>query len=300
MWLPALALACSAALLVPLVQPLFARRVFAYNDLAWFNLPMRYLYQEALRAGDSVLWTPSVLSGFYLHGEGQTGVFHPLHLLLYRFLRLESAFNLELIASYVFAFAGMVWFLRRLRCSAAAASTGAMLFAFSGFTLLHHPHLNMVAVVAHLPWFLAAADVLIADERPRARRCTFAALAVFVASGFLVGFPQSMWWNMLALAGFAALRAGETRRWHALMPCAAAVAIGVLLGGIQLVPTADVAARSIRADLSRDFALTFSLHPLNLVQLWSPHALARGAFSARDHMWLHEFGIYSARSCRSP
>ena len=84
-----------------------------------------------------MLWTPAIFAGFYLHGEGQIGLFHPFHQLLYRALPLGPAFNLELIASYVAAFAGMVWFLRRLRFSRAAALFGAMLFAFSGFNLLH-------------------------------------------------------------------------------------------------------------------------------------------------------------------
>ncbi len=50
------------------------------------------------------------------------------------------------------------------------------------------------------------------------------------------------------------------------MPCAAAVLIGTLLGGIQLLPTADVVAHSERVAFTRDFALTYSLHPVNLLQ----------------------------------
>ena len=99
---------------------------------------MRHLFQQALHAGDTVLWTPSIYSGLYLHGEGQIGLFHPFHQLLYRLLPLGAAFNLELIASYPVAFGGMFWFLRRLRFGYAAALFGAMLFAFSGFNLLHH------------------------------------------------------------------------------------------------------------------------------------------------------------------
>ena len=78
----------------------------------------------------------------------------------------------------------------------------------------------------------------------------------------------------MALAAFGLFRAGETRRWRQLLPCAAAVALGVLLGGIQLLPTADAAAHSMRMGLTRDFALTFSLHPSNLLQLWSPYFFA--------------------------
>ena len=49
-----------------------------------------------------------------------------------------SRFNLELVASYPAAFAGMYWFLRRLQFSRAAALFGAMLFAFGGYNLLHY------------------------------------------------------------------------------------------------------------------------------------------------------------------
>ena len=111
--------ACSLALLSPLFGPLLVGRVFVYNDLVWFHLPLRYLYQQALHSGDTVLWTPSIFAGIYLHGEGQIGLFHPFHQLLYRLLPLGTAFNLELIANYPAAFAGTFWFLRRLRFSRA-------------------------------------------------------------------------------------------------------------------------------------------------------------------------------------
>ena len=69
----------------------------------------------------------------------------------------------------------------------------------------------------------------------------------------------------MTLAAFGMFRAGETRRWRQLLPCTAAVALGVLLGGIQLLPTADVAAHSTRTGLSREFALTFSHAPVQPV-----------------------------------
>ena len=164
-----------------------------------------------------MLWTPSIFAGMYLHGEGQIGLFHPFHQLLYRLLPLGTAFNLELIANYPAAFAGTFWFLRRLRFSHPAALFGSMLFAFSGFNLLHHHHINMVAVVAHMPWLLAAADALIVDESRRARTLAFAAIAVILASELLLGFPQAVWWNMMALAAFAVFRAGETGLWSRLL-----------------------------------------------------------------------------------
>jgi hypothetical protein len=286
-------LACSIALFAPLLVPLLTGRVFAYNDLSWFHLPLRFLFQQALHGGDSVLWTPAIFAGLYVHGEGQAGLFHPLHQLLYRAFPLTTAFNLELVTNYPTALAGMFWLLRRLRFSTAAALFGAMLFAFSGFNLLHYHHVNMIAVVAHMPWLLAAADVLIVDHRSRTITLALAAIVMIIGSELLLGFPQAVWWNLLALAAFTLFRAAETGHWRRLVPCAGAVGLGVVIGGVQLLPTIDAAAHSMRAGVGSDFALTYSLHPANLLQLWSPYALARGAHSVGDYMWFHEFGIYS-------
>ena len=86
-------------------------------DLGWFNLPVRHLYREALRAGDSIWWTPSLFSGYFVHGDGQGGAAHPFHLLLYRWLPLDVAFNLVISASYAFGFAGMLVLQSRLAVS---------------------------------------------------------------------------------------------------------------------------------------------------------------------------------------
>ena len=45
-------------------------------------------------------------------------------------------------------------------------------------------------------------------------------------------------------------------------------------------------------DAGSDFALTFSLHPLNLLQLWSPYFFEGGAYGGESHTF-HEYGIYS-------
>ncbi len=284
---------CSLALLAPLVRPLTEGQIFVYNDLTWFHLPMRYLYQEAMRQGDTVLWTPSIYAGLYVLGEGQAGLLHPLHQLLYRLLPLWAAFDLELIVNYVAAFAGMAWFLGRLRFSRPVALFGAMLFAFSGFNLLHHHHLNLVAVVAHMPWLLAAADVLIVDERRGAQSLAIVGIAIILASEILIGFPQAVLWNLLALSAFSVYRCYETGRRRQLAICAAAVGLGILIGGVQLLPTADAVAHSQRRNVVKDFALTLSLHPWNLVQLWSPNFFASGAYSETQKVFFHEVGIYS-------
>ena len=150
---------CIAGLFVPLLIPLVTRRVLTLTDLAHLHLPLRYLYWSALERGDSVLWTSALFSGFDLHGEGQVGMAHPFHFLIYRLLPLDIAYNLELIANYVGAVAGMRLLLPRFGLSREGAWFGAMVFAFSGFNLLHLMHLNVIGIMSHAPWMLLATHV---------------------------------------------------------------------------------------------------------------------------------------------
>ena len=100
---------------------------------------------------------------------------HPLHLLLYRFLPLGLAFNLEIVIPFA-RDAGR--HLACCCCSSAlrseAAWFGAMVFTFSGFNVFNLMHMNHAAVIAHLPWLLlassCAADVA-RSKRPGAGIC---------------------------------------------------------------------------------------------------------------------------------
>ncbi len=284
---------CSLGLFAPLLWPLLTGRIFGYNDLGLFHLPLRAEYQNGLRSGGSFLWTPSLFAGYYVHGEGQSGMFHPLHLVLYRWLPLGVAFNLEFLASYVAAFAGMYWFARRLRLSRAAGLFGAMLFAFSGFQLLHFLHINVVAVAAHIPWLAACLDVLITADEKRGRMWGFIGVAAVIASALLLGFPQGVWWNIMAGSAFAVFKAVELGRPRRLVPCAVAAIVGLLIGGVQLLPTIEMAMDSQRAQYPRAFALMYSLHPYNVLQLWSPYVFKDRVYGPTDYPWIHELGIYS-------
>jgi hypothetical protein len=284
--------AWGAALLLflPQVVVLLAGRIFALDDLSSFHVPMRYLYQRALAAHHSLLWTSQLFSGFYMHAEGQVGAFHPLHLLLYTALPLSVAFNVELILSYVFAFAGMCLWLRRSGLSLASSLVGAIAFAFSGFALLHMPHLNAIAVIAHVPWLLMGIDVTMSDA-PGKRRKGFVSVALLCGSQALLGYPQYMWMSaLICLVYGLACWGGLLRR---LMLAGTAAVAGVMLGGIQLLPSLDLLATSVRKNVGSDFSLSYSLHPLNLIQLFSPYALLNRVYAPPHERQMHEFGVYS-------
>ena len=284
--------ACAAALFVPLFVPLLDGRLFTFDDLARFHIPTRWLYARALTAGDAIWWTPDLLSGFYLHGEGQVGMLHPLHLILYATLPFTLAFTLDIVSNYLFATAGGIVMLRRFGFSSSSAWLGALLFAFSGFNLTHLIHINFIAVTAHLPWLMAAAHAVAVSPTTRKRLRASLGMAVLLGSAFLMGFPQGVLLSAIAVGAFVVGHVVTTRDFPAVGWMTLAAAAGMGLGAIQLLPMFDVAAESFRSDVSATFNTSFSLHPYNLLQLVSPYIFPGRAYVLPGEHSIHESTLY--------
>lgn len=300
-------LVASVAVWLALAAPFLSGRIYTSDDLWAFHLPVRAFYAQALASGEAFDWMPSLYAGFYVTGEGQLGAYHPWHWLLYRFLPLDTAFGLELLLPYPMLLAGMFLFLRRCRLPRDAALFGGLVFTYGSFNTLHFVHPNAIAVVAHLPWLLWAIDVLCARHRwaatragrPRAALCpgprlwatAATVLVLFTASQLLLGYPQYVWFSLLAEVGFFVYR---TSAWTARARCKVAaegtlwLLLGVGVGAIQLLPTFDALAESSRIVAGSDFYSGGQLHPLNLLQLGSPYVFKQRV--AGDNT--HELGFY--------
>jgi hypothetical protein len=261
--------AASLAALAALFWPVLMRRVFVYADLGNFFLPMRLYLADNLARGITPLWMPELFCGFYAHGEGQIGIFHPLRWLLYRFLPVPEAFNLECLLPYPLALAGVALFLRRLALPTSAALFGGATFAFSTWLTLRLTHLNAVAVIAHLGWLLAAIEVSL-RERGRARSRAWLAIALLTASQALIGYPPAIVYCWMIALPYALLRAPRPARAESLFGLAGAIGTGLLMGAVQLVPTWDHLASSLRADPSYEWRTFLSLHPVDLLAVVAP------------------------------
>jgi hypothetical protein len=65
-------------------SPALLNEFYIADDLGSFTIPLRHLYAEGLHAGRVDLWCSALFGGFYMRGEGQMGMLHPLHVFLYR------------------------------------------------------------------------------------------------------------------------------------------------------------------------------------------------------------------------
>jgi hypothetical protein len=282
-------LLCACILFAALEVPFWLGLVYIADDLGAFHLPLRKLYADELAAGRLLIWTSDLYSGFYIAGEGQVGVFHPLHILLYRLLNLRAAFCLEVLLNYPFMLTGTYLFLRERIGRPDAALFGALAFTFTGFNLLHIVHVNAIAVLAHLPWQLWAIDRLFHATGRQQRTWATAAIALLTASQLLLGYPQFVWFSVLTSLIFIGYQVRyESVSRQALAAYAIAMIVALGLGAVQLLPTLDVLRGSVRENLTRDAVLFGSLHPWNVVQLVSPYLFARRVY----YLNTHEFTLY--------
>lgn len=285
--LRAAALGSAGFLLLLLALPVAGGAVYSAGDLLTFHLPARHFYQRCIQEGDPSDWNPYLFCGHSFLGEGQAGTVHPFHRLLYGALSLPAAFDLEVYASYPAALLGMFLLLRARGLLLPASALGAILFSFGSFALFHFSHSPSVAILAHLPWILLLSDRVLREGR--LARLAAAGVALLTASQLLLGHPQTVGLSLLGEAAFASIVWTEARpRFRCWAVLAAAKLAGLLLASVQVLPTLESLAHSIRWDPGADFATSFSLHPANFLQLLAPYA-----FRSRAVGWLtHEFALY--------
>ena len=255
------------------------RVLLAPSDALLYFFPVRVLTARLLRSGVLPLWNPFIFSGVPYLGEIQTAVLYPFNVL---FLVLPPlwAMNLQMITTYSIAALGMYAYTRAVGCSVLGASVGALAFAFNGFTMGHFAHTGVIQGAAWLPVLLYCLERLRGSLRWRFVAGGAAAVAVSV----FAGHPQ-MPFNLLfigALYGiyFALVGGAPVGRWRYLAVTATTLGAGVLLSAVQLVPTAELGALSVRADLSfQEFSL-FSL-PLSQIPMLLAPFLFGGVGGAR-------------------
>jgi len=270
-WLLVLTALASIFLLSILAWPVLTRRLLIVFDLALFHLPIRAFYSRCLAAGHSFDWMPHMYGGVFLTGEGEHGPYHPLHLLLYRWLPLDLAFPLEVFLPAPLLFAGLFVFLRRY-VRATAALLGALSYTFCSNSILHTIYPNYQGVMAHLPWLLWLMDTACTTPSAPRRRLAMLAMALLTGSQLLLGAPQALSYSLFAEGLFALFLAWHRRpRWTFGLAWVGANLLGLLIGSIQLLATHAMLANSTRGGFD---PLAGSLMPSQLLQLLAPDLLS--------------------------
>ena len=231
------------------------------------------------------LWNPHAFGGAPLFGAAQAQLLFPLNALAYV---LPATLALTLIAILKTALAGltMYWFLRGMPVAGPAALLGALAFMWSAAMVvwLHSPFTSGLAIV---PVVLGAIHRL----RTRGGTRWIAVTAVAVALVILAGYPQGLLYTVLvALAWALTLAPGAPGGpWRFLGGAGAGIALGVVLGAVQLVPFVEYLRESAVTAYRAEWVPFMRLPARAIVTLFLPQYY--GTPGGRDYWGPFNFHV---------
>lgn len=266
-----IALAVGVGFTVIAWSPLWLGDGFVGGDIYAYFLPQKTFYADALRQGTIPLWNNLTGFGYPLVGESQTGVFYLPNLLLYTTFDVQTAYNVNHILHYVFAFVGTVLLARRLGVSLPAALFAGLVFVYGWFPV-RSCHEWAIITGSYLPWAVWCVESYLAQ---RQTKCALG-LAVLTGLQLLAGHFNLAFITTLTVGVYALLRGfvfssglkypssnnpsdddqspGSNLTLLKTGIVFASLVAGYGLAAIQLVPSYELKQQSQRAETIADLA----------------------------------------------
>ena len=183
------------------------------------------------------LWNPHVFAGSPFFANPQSALLFPLTWIAL-FLPLAPALTLIAISKVASAGIAMYAFLRVRTLHPLAALMGATSFMFSGL-LVVWLQWSYASTLIFFPLLFAAVEWVRARDGQR----PIAILALVVALDAFAGYPQGFLLGLVAASAWVLYLAwGSGARF--LIRCGVAVALGLLLASVQLLPFIEYARHS--------------------------------------------------------
>lgn len=224
------------------------------------------------------LWTQGMYSGYPIAADPQALTWYPV---LHLFRVLGADWNIFLIAAYVIASATGFLFVRRLTGSSLAGAFSGFVCGFNALMLGYITNSNQIHAFAWVPLALYGLQLI----REGLHRSGAAVTALAIALMWLAGHPQVPVYAMYLAAGVtgggllvdrASTAVALTRlRWSGM-----ALALGLALAAIELLPMIELGGFSARASSTWDLYASSALPPRELLTLLVPFAF--GGFWTRS------------------
>ncbi len=248
------------------------------GDLTSLYFPTYSYVSGQIQSGTIPLWNPFIFSGMPLAADIQTGLFYPFNWVIYLFVqvsRMYGALEWLLIIHYWLASVFTYLFLRDISISRIGALAGGVVFAFCGFMTAHLGHLPMVLVATWIPLLLLLVRRALLRESLVGWAWAVGAglcIAISIFAGHLQIFAYGliaavvMW--VFLLLGRKPLTSRVVGIWVA--KGALILAIGLGIGSVQLLSSAELSTQSSRDKVSYEEASEFPAQPITLLNLVLP------------------------------
>jgi len=212
------------------------------------------------------LWTPYLLNGMPVAADPTTMSLYP-PMLLCQWLGVP--WNLFLVSAYLIAASGMHLWMELATGNRTAAMVAALTFTLGGFFMVHLQHVTMIHASAWITFVLFGIELL----RHGRHRTGILSIVAGVSMSILAGHPQLTFYGLvlsLFYAFWLLTQLSQGQRTGFLMHGAAAVFCGMLTAAVFLLPVAELAAASNRAEIDVDYFLSYSLNLRDAIQLLFP------------------------------
>jgi hypothetical protein len=236
---------------------LFSGQIIGLVDAVSYHLP--YFYAR------KVLWDTLLLGGFPMMADPQVMTWYPPAAL---FSLLPGGWNLFIISAYVLASSFTYGYVYTLTESRLAGAVGGIVYGMSGFMVAQLDHATIIHCAAWLPLIIWSLEML----RRKSTGFWFVAGCIGVACNNLAGHSQIFVYSMMTGAAYAIITGWPLRvarkRYYALT--ALMLALGVGLAAVQIIPTLELASLSVRAKISYELFVSYSLPPGQVLMMFFP------------------------------
>lgn len=214
------------------------------------------------------VWTEGMWSGYPAAADPQALTWYPV---LRLFRALGADWNAFLIAAYVLTSTTVFLFVRRLTRSTLAGAFSGFVCGFSGIMVGYVTNFNQIHAFAWVPLVLYGLQLI----REGLHRPGAAVAALAIALMWLAGHPQVPVYATYLGAGLLAggllvdrpaRPVAVARLWWA----GAALAVGLMLAAIALIPMAELSGFTARADASWELYASSALPTRELLGLLVP------------------------------
>ncbi len=282
------------------------QKVFVEGDIFWLHFPIRTELARALAEGRLPLWTPYIQAGLPLLAEGQAGALYPLNLLLHSLLPVATALSYVTLFNLAWASVGMYLLVRSCGLGVPGALLAGFVFGANGVMVARVSHSDVLTVASWLPWLMLFQQKYWQAKVDGQKTIHWFLLACFsIGLQFLGGAPQREAHNVATFALFGMFgpllwsRQETTSakdaiisaaRWlpRATLTTASTVIVGIGIGAIQLLPTAELVGFSTRGpEMGKAFFTSFSLGPSALTQFIAPFEVLGQPSASNMEFWAY-------------
>jgi hypothetical protein len=266
------------------------------GDLNSFFFTLHAYSADRITSGEIPLWNPYLHGGMPHLANFQAGLLYPPNVIAYLVAQPFSYGALEWLAilHYLIASIGVYLLLRSLGAGRIGAILGGIIFAYGGFFVAHLGHYSMISAAAWIPWLFWIIHRLVVV--PRWWSITGLAVLVFLTA--TAGHQQTLlfalagaglWWVFLVIRGHGvsipgvgstdAAEQSAAGAWTRLWGRSVAISLGqfilgvgtgLLLAAPMILPSLQLAQRSVRSTLSIEQASEFNVQPVALLHLFLP------------------------------